>query len=645
MSSILGDTKTARMNGMARVSRCMAIVVAASVSVCMNFDDAFSADDPARPTPSVETVENVTRYTVDVSAVGDPALSDLMRRGSNLAALIDTPPTSLAGLERRVDADRQRLDAVMRSEGYYAGRLDVTISGDGANGESVKITIVATPGFRYAIGRLTVEGMPEGSLPDDRLRSLSGLAADAPARAADVIAAEGRIVDQLRERGYAYAKAEDRRVVVDHDRRMMDVAYRVTPGPMVAMGDAVATGAPEVDTDLVLNRLPWKRGDRYKPILLSDARRDIAGLGVFDTVLVALDPSPEHALTHGGEAPVNITLTERKRRYIGASALYSTSDGIGLKAWWGHRNLLGGAERLRVDMSVARLGTRTASADGLSETDFRLGGTFDVPDFLTVNQDLHVGLTFLTENPEAYERDAQVFEARVDRRFAHGWTVSAGVEQETASVNTADDSWDVMLIGAPIALGRDTTLRPLDPHQGYRAALSVTPWWPVRGGDDASGFVTVKLGGSVYHDVVGEGRLVLAGRLDLGAIFAPSLAEVPPHRRLFAGGSSSVRGYGTQMAGPRDSHGDPTGGLGLIDGGAEARIMVTDDIGVVPFIDAAMVARDGVTDFDDGIRTGAGIGVRYHTDFGPLRADLAVPFRREGNDDIVQFYISFGQAF
>lgn len=635
---------------MARVSRCViGATIVFSVSM-FHLHGAGAVEEPPKPGESAQSGESATRYAVDISVDGDQALSDLMRRGSNLVALIGSPPTSRVGLERRVDADRQRLDAVMRSEGYYAGRLDVSVSGGGATGESVKIAIVATPGVRYAIAHVAVEGMPkdaggEGGTDGVEPWYLSGLVRDAPARAADVVAAEGRILDRLRDRGYAYAKAEDRRVVVDHDRRVMDVTYRVAPGPLVTLGAATVSGAPGVDDALVLNRLPWKRGDRYDPTLLSRARRDVAGLGVFDTVLVALDSTPDRALAQGGEAPVNVTLTERKRRFVGASALYSTSDGFGLKGWWGHRNLLGGAERMRVDMSVARLGTQTASSDGLSDTDFRLGGTFDVPDFLAVDQDLHLGLTFLTENPAAYERDAQVLEARVDRRFAHGWTVSAGVEQETASVNTAEESWDVALLGAPIAVGRDTTLRPLDPRQGYRASLSVAPWWPVGGSDDASGFVAVKLGGSVYHDLVGEGGLVLAGRLDLGAIFAPSLGDVPPHRRLFAGGSSSVRGYGTQLAGPRDSHGDPTGGLGLIDGGVEARIMVTDDIGIVPFVDAAMVAREGMTEFDDGIRAGAGIGVRYHTEFGPLRADVAMPFRRERDDDIVQFYISFGQAF
>ncbi|MDH3236827.1 MAG: BamA/TamA family outer membrane protein, partial [Alphaproteobacteria bacterium] len=41
----------------------------------------------------------------------------------------------------------------------------------------------------------------------------------------------------------------------------------------------------------------------------------------------------------------------------------------------------------------------------------------------------------------------------------------------------------------------------------------------------------------------------------------------------------------------------------------------------------------------------AGIGVRYYTQFGPLRVDFAVPINRRSVDSRFQFYVSIGQAF
>jgi outer membrane translocation and assembly module TamA len=42
---------------------------------------------------------------------------------------------------------------------------------------------------------------------------------------------------------------------------------------------------------------------------------------------------------------------------------------------------------------------------------------------------------------------------------------------------------------------------------------------------------------------------------------------------------------------------------------------------------------------------GAGVGLRYYTGFGPLRADIAVPLNKEEGDADFQVYISIGQAF
>ncbi|MGB1027876.1 MAG: BamA/TamA family outer membrane protein, partial [Rhodospirillaceae bacterium] len=83
--------------------------------------------------------------------------------------------------------------------------------------------------------------------------------------------------------------------------------------------------------------------------------------------------------------------------------------------------------------------------------------------------------------------------------------------------------------------------------------------------------------------------------------------------------------------------------------GVEARAKVTETIAVVPFLEAASVTTSSYPDptgGEDGLFFGAGLGVRYHTDFGPIRADLAIPLnRRAGVDDWFQFYVSIGQAF
>ena len=61
-------------------------------------------------------------------------------------------------------------------------------------------------------------------------------------------------------------------------------------------------------------------------------------------------------------------------------------------------------------------------------------------------------------------------------------------------------------------------------------------------------------------------------------------------------------------------------------------------------MDAGSASRAEYPTFDD-VRVGAGLGVRYHTSFAPLRADIAIPLNKRESDNAVQVYISIGQSF
>jgi translocation and assembly module TamA len=59
----------------------------------------------------------------------------------------------------------------------------------------------------------------------------------------------------------------------------------------------------------------------------------------------------------------------------------------------------------------------------------------------------------------------------------------------------------------------------------------------------------------------------------------------------------------------------------------------------------------GVMAIPEGLRIGAGVGVRYYTPIGPIRLDVAVPVNANANDRKVpgygsfQVYIGLGQAY
>ena len=94
-----------------------------------------------------------------------------------------------------------------------------------------------------------------------------------------------------------------------------------------------------------------------------------------------------------------------------------------------------------------------------------------------------------------------------------------------------------------------------------------------------------------------------------------------------------------------DLNNNPIGGKSSLELSLEARIKITDTIGIVPFIDAGRYYETTLPNFGSRLLYGPGIGLRYYTAFGPLRVDLATPMVRRPGDSPVQFYISLGQAF
>jgi translocation and assembly module TamA len=153
---------------------------------------------------------------------------------------------------------------------------------------------------------------------------------------------------------------------------------------------------------------------------------------------------------------------------------------------------------------------------------------------------------------------------------------------------------------------------------------------------------------------------VIAGRTRLGSIVGIPRDDLAPSRRLYAGGGGSVRGYGFQQIGPRETIPNPDfdpedpeaepeflsaplGGRSLAEFAIEARYRF-GNYGVVAFVDAGQVYESQYPTFDN-LRFGVGIGGRLYTNFGPVRIDIATPIDRRPDESWLAVYVSIGQAF
>jgi len=243
------------------------------------------------------------------------------------------------------------------------------------------------------------------------------------------------------------------------------------------------------------------------------------------------------------------------------------------------------------------------------------------------------------ETPDAFRREAVEALIGIDRRLTEAFWLSAGVKAELSEVDDLSASEPLFFVGLPLGLRLDTTDNLLDPRRGFRVAFQAEPYLVDRT------FLRTSLAASTYLDLLEDGGLVLAVRTRLGSIVGEELLDVPSDKRFYSGGGGSVRGYAYQAIGPRTGVDDPLGGLSVVELGFEARVRITEEIGLVPFIEGGQVFEDSFPRFDENLQFGAGLGLRYFTGLGPLRLDLAVPINKREGDDDFQIYVSIGQAF
>ena len=563
---------------------------------------------------------------------------------SVLRRLRESVPTSAEGLVARALQDLGNLRTALRSEGYYGGTPRITLAGEApdapnlaarlqAHGpDPVPVVIEAETGPLYRISSVTLRP----AVVDTDIASageVAGLGPGDPARAAAVNSTQETLLTRLREAGHPFAGVPRREITVDHDAHTMEVVYLVEPGPRARFAQPVVEGSENVDPELLRRASGVLAGEVYDPRELDRIRRDVLALGVFGTVRARtgerLDPE--------GRLPVTFLVAERPFRAIGATAAYETRYGPTLRAYWEHRNLFGAAERLRVEGEVSRTTQR-----GVSDTGFRLSANLRQPWFAGLNATAVTDVAILRERLLAYDRDAVTAGFSLERRIDPRLTVSAGIAGEIGKTSELDQNLQYTLVSLPLGARFDGTDNVLDPSRGYRANLLVSP--TVSFGDSSEIFVRVRGTGSAYFDLRGDKGSILALRAGFGTLAGAEAGTIPPHLRFYAGGGGSVRGYDFQTIGPLRRDRTPRGGLSLVEGSVELRQRITGPYGIAVFVDAGSVGEEALSGLGD-LRIGAGVGVRYATAIGPIRADVAMPFSKVPGNSGFGLYVGIGQAF
>lgn len=591
-------------------------------------------------------------YKVDFKLAGaDRRLEKKIKRSSLFYAKRKEPPAGTVGLLVRAQSEQERLAATLYEEGYYGSHIQIFFNGrpfetvrptdtlNGTKSEPISVEIRIAVGPLFFFTPPIFEIMGAGERPTEaQLISISGLHTGAVARSTQILEAERKLLAFFQNRGFALAKIQERSVVADHATRRVTPRLSFDTGPIVRFGKVEVMGTAQLRPEVVQRVADIPEGEIVRPKLMRAVTQRLQALGILNSVSVRLAQSTEE----GTEivVPVQIEVTERKPRFVGASTYWSSLDGASGSLFWGHRNLFGGAESLRIEASFSNL--LQESVDSLS---YGVSAKFRKPAALSPKTDFTLDLTFAHENPDSYESQSTALLAQLDHRFSEKTRGTIGGEIGYTRSEDAYGDNRYFFIGLPLAVYYDGRNQLYDPSRGIQGLLKGTPTYDLH---QQAVYLRTEGMLAAYHALDKQKRLILAGRLQIGSVLGASAVDIPSDQRFLVGGGGSIRGYDYESVGPESLSEDtpsPVPGRSFVALSAETRLRLSKAWGLVGFVDAGMAYTSQIPNFSDSLKVGVGVGVRYYTRIGPVRFDLAFPLNRTEDASKFAVYLGLGQSF
>ncbi|HEV2710332.1 MAG TPA: POTRA domain-containing protein [Edaphobacter sp.] len=639
-----------------------------------------------------------------------------------------------------VTSDVNSIEALYRANGFDQAKVttDVQDADDASNGKPLKfaqirVTYVVVEGRQQKFGSIALTGVDPS-----RIKEIKGLMNSQQGQPFSLVTLSG---DRDAMLGYYLSRGFDQvRVEVRQDNKVdptkVNVTLNVTEGPQVFINHVLLSGIDRTKPEVVQKRILVHPGDPLDQSALLETQRGLYNMALFNEVVAAVQ-------NPAGDAPtknVLVQLTEAKR--------WNITYGVGLEAQTGtpSRGAISDASCIqlgrippcsdltqegktgvspRVSIDVSRINLRG------TEDSLTLHGSYGLLEEIGT-------LTF--QNPHLFGR--KDFSASLSGGYSNvqdittfASSVLQGDFRVTEKVKRADTFlYDfqyrrvtvsalqvgaqlIPLLSQPVRVGgpgltwfHDTrSPSPLDAVKG--SYTTVQAFFASSKFGSQADFYKLDGTNSTYYQF-GKQKYVLARSTRIGYERAsgenpnagnpvcegillttnPSCDAVPLPERLYAGGASSHRGFGINLAGPRDLQtGFPVGGKAVFVNSVELRLpppvlpYVGSSVSFVLFHDMGNVFQNAGDMFPSFLRFhqpdnrtcsdvsgtigkcsfnyfshAVGVGARYKTPVGPIRVDFSYNLNppvypviadfnnnppHVGHAGHFNFFFSIGQSF
>jgi len=616
-------------------------------------------DDMVRLVFEVEPGPVYTLETVRFEGnhqVADAQLSQLMETAPRRLLTLGSGRLVTAVLEE----DLENIRSYYALQGYVGSRVGPAETR--ADGRSIELTIPIEEGRRRQVVNLLFEGMEK--LSPGTIRAELPLQSGGPYHPLLLEDSLREIRGLYEERGYANAQVSAREDW-NEAGSLVDVTVEVIEGPRTVVDRVIVRGNYRTADDIVFRAVDLAPGDAVSRSRLLEVERRLYGLGIFSRVQVELGPADLSERARDVIVRVEEGRTQRLSYGLG----YSTDVGPAALFGYSHKNLRGRAVTLQTDL---RYGEKERLARAV----------IDQPGVFRWRIPLLYTLAYQEEERSSYDVDRVVGQVEASRqigRWRYGLAfdyriVSSALTVESGNPEQVDDGpglierrdQDAQVSSVIPNILVDYRNDPIEPTAGWSSVARVQYSFPITGLTDAD-FVKIFVQHTHYKELpFGH----LAGSLRLGLIEPlvdvtedpeaepgievpeePENLKIPIDERFFAGGDYSHRAYYRDDLGiPGETlfgNGDGRGGNGLVLFNLDYRFPIWGDLGGVAFYDLGNVWPDWREVDPTGLKAGIGLGVRYSSPIGPIRAGIAYKLNPESSleEDRWRFFLAIGNPF